>query len=73
MLREDLIEEFHTLAQTHTTTIWTLLEEFTDNQLLLPIEMDRYECEPLQAEKVMDPKQGKQEASPENTQEKRAT
>ena len=53
ILREDLIEEFHALAQTHTTTIWTLLEEFTDDKLLLVIEMDTYECKQLQAETNM--------------------
>ena len=47
VLREDLTEEFHALAHTHTTAIGTLLEEFTDDQLLLAIEMDRYERERL--------------------------
>ena len=33
ILREDLTEEFHTLAGTHTTAIGNLLEEFNDDQL----------------------------------------
>ena len=47
VLGEDLTEEVHALAQTHTTTIRTFLEKFNDDQLLLAIEADRYECERL--------------------------
>ena len=47
VIQEELAEEFHTLGQTHTTSIGTILEEFTVDQDLLAIEMDGYECEHL--------------------------
>ena len=48
VLREDLAEEFQALAQ---KAIGNLLEEVTDDQLLLTIEADRYERKCLQAVK----------------------
>ena len=50
VLREDLVEEFHTLAQTHTTAIRHLLEEFNDVEMLLRLELEAYERERIQAE-----------------------
>ena len=39
------------MAQTQTTTIGALLEKFNNDQLLLAIETEGYECERLQADK----------------------
>ena len=39
------------MAQTQTTTIGALLEKFNNDQLLLAIETEGYECEHLRAEK----------------------
>ena len=35
LLREDLTEEFHAMAKSHTTAIEQLLEEVNDNQMML--------------------------------------
>ena len=51
ILREDLIEEFQALAQTHTTTIEHLLEVFNDDLMLLRLDVKAYEREHLLAEK----------------------
>ena len=40
---EDLTEEFHALAKSHTTTIEQLLEDFNDDQMLFRIEAEAYE------------------------------
>ena len=67
MFREDLTEEFHALAQTYTMMIGTLLLEFTDDQLLLTIEMDGYECERLLIENdTTTSTKGTKEVFPEN-------
>ena len=47
VLREDFTVEFHAMAQMHTTAIGTRLEEFTNDQLLLTIDMDKFEREQL--------------------------
>ena len=41
MIREDLTEDFHALADAHTKAIGTLLEEFNDDQMLLMIETEQ--------------------------------
>ena len=77
VLQEDLTAEFHALAQTHTTAIGTLLEEFTDDQVLLAIEMDDFERKRLQEEeqeKELEQAQGRetkqeQEKEPEKEKE----
>ena len=46
-LREDLTEEYHTLAKSHTVEIEQLLEEFNDDHMLLPLEVEAYEEERL--------------------------
>ena len=51
ILREDLNKEFQALARTHTTVIGNLLQEFNDDQLLLMLETEAYECECTQAKK----------------------
>ena len=47
LLWEDLTDKFHAhaLAQMHTTGIGTLRKEFTDEQLQLAIDLDKYERE----------------------------
>ena len=42
LLREDLIEEFHALAKSHTTAIEQLLDDFNDDQMLFRIEAEAY-------------------------------
>ena len=51
ILREDLTEEFHAFAKTHTMTIGHVLEEFNDDQMLLRLDSEAYECERIQGEK----------------------
>ena len=46
-LREDLTEEYHTLAESHTATIEQLLEEFNDDQMMFRLEAEAYEEERL--------------------------
>ena len=50
LLHEDLTEEFHALARSHTTAIKQFLEEFNDDQMLLKIEAEDYEQIRLQVE-----------------------
>ena len=45
LLREDLTEEFHAMAKSHTTTIEQLLEDFNDDKMLLRVEAEAYEEE----------------------------
>ena len=40
LLREDLTEEFHALAKSHTAAIEQLLEEFYDDQMLFRLEVE---------------------------------
>ena len=42
LLREDLTEEFHALAKSHTTAIEQLLDDFNDDQMLFRIEAEAY-------------------------------
>ena len=49
-LREDLTEEFHAVAKSHTTTIEQLLEDFNDDPMLFPIEAEAYEEERIHTE-----------------------
>ena len=46
-LREDLTEEYHTLAKSHTAAIEQLLEEFNDDQMMFRLEAEAYEEERL--------------------------
>ena len=46
-LHEDLIEQYHTLAKSHTTAIEQLLEEFNDDQMMFCLEAEAYEEERL--------------------------
>ena len=74
VLREDFTVEFHAMAQMHTTAIGTRLEEFTNDQLLLAIDMDKYEREQLRAEiDSVAQTQRKEEASHESMPEQGAT
>ena len=41
MIREDLKEDFHALADGHTKVISTLLEEFNDDQMMLMIQVEQ--------------------------------
>ena len=50
-LREDLTEEYHTLAKSHTAAIEQLLEEFNEDQMMFRIEAEAYEEERLAAMK----------------------
>ena len=45
LLCEDLTEEFHALAKSHTTAIKQLLEDFNEDQMLFRIEVEAYEEE----------------------------
>ena len=47
LLREDLTEEYHTLAKSYTAAIERLLEEFNDDQMLFRLEAEAYEEERL--------------------------
>ena len=40
IIREDLEEDFHAIADGHTKVISTLLEEFNDDQMVLRIEVE---------------------------------
>ena len=42
LLREDLTEEYHTLAKSHIAAIEQLLEEFNDDQMLFRLEAEVY-------------------------------
>ena len=46
-LREDLTEEYHTLATSHTAAIEQLLEEFNDDLMVFRLEAEAYEEERL--------------------------
>ena len=46
-LREDLTEEYHTLAASHTAAIEQLLEEFNDDLMVFRLEAEAYEEERL--------------------------
>ena len=48
-LREDLTEEYHTLAKSHTAAIDQLLEEFNDDQMMFRLGAETYEEERLTA------------------------
>ena len=43
LLCEDLTEEFHALAKSHTTAIEQLLEDFNDDHMLFRIDAKAYE------------------------------
>ena len=47
LLREDLTEEFHALAKSHTTAIEQLLDDFNEDQMLFQLEVEAYEQERL--------------------------
>ena len=47
LLREDVTEEYHALAMSHTAAIEQLLEEFNDDQMLFRLEAEAYEEERL--------------------------
>ena len=47
---QDLIEEFHALAKSHTTAIAQLLEDFHDDQMLFQLEVEAYKQERLHTE-----------------------
>mgnify|MGYP000149640667 CR=1 FL=1 len=66
VLRENLTEEFQALALSHTTAIGNLSEGFTDDQLLLTIELDGYKRERLRVEiTTITPIEGQEEPSHE--------
>ena len=46
-LREDLTEDYHTLAASHTAAIEQLLEDFNDDQMMFRLEAEAYEEERL--------------------------
>ena len=50
LLCEDLTEEFHALAKSHTTAIAQLLEDFHDDQMLFQLEVEVYKQERLHTE-----------------------
>ena len=47
ILRENLTEEYHNLAKSHTATIEQLLEEFNNDQMMFLLEVEAYEEERL--------------------------
>ena len=47
ILRENLTEEYHNLAKSHTAAIEQLLEEFNDDQMMFRLEAEAYEQECL--------------------------
>ena len=57
--REDLTEEFYSLAQTHSEEVKKLLKEFEDEQLQLALNLERYEQKRTQETNLED--QGRME------------
>ena len=51
-LREDLTEEYHNLAKSHTAAIEQFLKEFNDNQMMFRLEVEAYEKESLAANRT---------------------
>ena len=49
ILGEDLTEEYHNLAKSHTAAIEQLLEDFNDDQMIFRLEAEPYEEERLAA------------------------
>ena len=45
LLHENLPEEFHALAKSHTTAIKQLLEDFNDDEMLFRLDAKAYEHE----------------------------
>ena len=66
-LREDLTEEYHTLAKSHTAAIEQLLEEFNDDQMMFRLEAEAYEEERLAAMANRAPTTDDHEAEPTTT------
>ena len=66
-LREDLTEEYHTLAKSHTAEIEQLLEEFNDDQMMFRLEDKAYEEEHLNTMTNGAPMTNDHEAEPKTT------
>ena len=67
LLREDVTEEYHALAMSHTAAIEQLLEEFNDDQMLFRLEAEAYEEERLATMAHRASTTGKQESEPSTT------
>ena len=67
LLREDVTEEYHALAMSHTAAIEQLLEEFNDDQMLFRLESEAYEEERIATMANRTPTTGEQESEPATT------